>query len=95
MISKKKSRKQNLIRPNGSSSGKEVFALLTEVIILFVGLTTIEFRKPGLKELISGYLFQCLSLEDRWNDLLQVLFGIAKNNSKSLRGSSKRFILFV
>ncbi len=78
MISKKKSRKQNLIRPNGSSSGKIVFALLTEVIILFVGLTTIEFRKLGLKELISGSLLQCLSLEDRWNDLLQVFFWYSK-----------------
>lgn len=45
---KKKGRKRNLIRLGGSNSGKVVFILLTEVIILNVGSTAIDIRESGI-----------------------------------------------
>lgn len=43
--------KQNLIKLDGFSSSKIVFALLTEVIKLHVGLITIYVKGPSLEKL--------------------------------------------
>lgn len=75
-ISKKGSRKRNLVKSSGSSSGKIVFTLLTKVIAFHIESIAIDIRKLGL-ELIPKSSFFCLGLEDQLNDLLQVHFSVA------------------
>ena len=48
----KKGCKRNLVWTGGPIGGKVIFALLTEVIILYVGPTVIDVRGFGL-ELVS------------------------------------------
>ena len=49
MILKKRSRKQNLVRPGSFSNSKLVFILLTKVIILYIKLIAIDVRRPSFK----------------------------------------------
>ncbi len=86
LISKKKSCKRNLIKFSGFSGGKVVFTLLTEVVIFYMELTTIDVRLLGFKSLISGPFFLYLSLKDRLDNFFQVIFGILGSVSKSPRG---------
>ncbi len=44
LVSKKKDHKQNMIRSDDSNGGKVVFALLTEVITLYMRPTMIDIR---------------------------------------------------
>lgn len=48
-ISKKRVGKWNSIRSNESSDSKVVFALLIKVIILYIGPTRIDIRRPGFE----------------------------------------------
>ncbi len=84
LISKKRGSKQNLIRSGSFSSGKIVFALLTEVITLYMGPIIIDIRQSSLETLISYFFFWILSLGNRLNDLFQVFFDISSNVSRSL-----------
>lgn len=52
LILKKRGCKQNLIRPDGSSGGKVVFAPLTEIITIDEKLIIIDVKKLSF-ELIS------------------------------------------
>ncbi len=52
LISKNESCKWNLVKPSSSIGGKVVLILLTKVITLYIGTTTINIRRLSL-ELIS------------------------------------------
>ncbi len=53
-ISKKKCRKQNLVRTDGTSGGKVILTLLTEVKISHMGYTTINIGGLSLRGFFSG-----------------------------------------
>lgn len=56
-ISKKRGYKQNSIKLNSSNGSKIVFALLTEIIILYMELTMIDVRKSSLEKLFFASFF--------------------------------------
>lgn len=49
LMSKKKSHKQNLIKPNNSNDGKKVFILLIEIIVFYMKSTIIDVRGLGFE----------------------------------------------
>lgn len=82
LISEKKDHKQNLVRSNSPSNSKMVFILLTNVTILYMGSTTIDVKRSSFEFVPKRSSFQ--SLEERLNDLIQVLLAISEN-VRSLR----------
>ncbi len=70
LILKKKDYKQNPIRSGDSNDSKVIFALLTNVITLYITSIIINIRQLGLMSLVSGFVLWYLSLEDCLNNFI-------------------------
>lgn len=70
LILKKKGCKQDLIRLGSSSRSKVVFALLIEVVVLYIGLSTKDVRGSAFEKLVSSCFLWYLGLKNSLNNLL-------------------------
>ena len=97
--------KENLGRLCSSNVSKVVLTLLTEVIAVYMGLSTVYVWGTGL-QLLSGHLGDdgswdgsgsgngswSSSLQNGLKNLLQVIFGVLGDTSSSGRGVSEGFL---
>lgn len=78
-VPKKRSCKQNLICLGGYSGGKVVLKLMTEVIALHIALIIVDIRRLSLKFGPGWIVFWGLGLENRLDNLIQVILYVSCN----------------
>lgn len=84
--------KKNLVNPSRSNNGKIVFTLLTEVVILYVGLFIIQVWGTGFQEFIPKLLGggRTSNLQNGLKNPLQVFFSELRDIKYSSRDNSNR-----
>ncbi len=94
-ILKKKSYKQNFVRPSGSSGSKMILILLIKVVVFYIGSIIINVRRLKLEKFFSSsfFLYLGLGLENYLINLLKIFFYILDSIiDKSFETLSGKFI---